>query len=115
MRRVDLNPDTEPEEVPRRQAPGERAVLLVTTLRARAVIPLPIGGALTVGRGQPSLAADGDTDGTQALLPDTLLSRQHLRISAVEGRHEIEDLSSRNGTFLDGQRLASPRRLSEGA
>jgi transcriptional regulator with PAS, ATPase and Fis domain len=68
-----------------------------------------------VGRGQPSLAADGDAAGTQALLPDTLLSRQHLRISAVEGRHEIEDLSSRNGTFLDGRRLASPRRLSEGA
>jgi transcriptional regulator with PAS, ATPase and Fis domain len=115
MRRVDLNPDTEPEERRPQKAPEARAVLLVTSLRTRAVIPLPAAGALTIGRGNPSLAADADAAGGQALLPDTLLSRQHLRISATEGRHEVEDLESRNGTFLDGRRLATPRRLSDGA
>src|SRR5438046_1652331 len=115
MRRADLNPDTEPEERPPREAPEERTILLVTSLRARAVIPLPAAGAVTFGRGQPALAADGDAAGARVLLPDSLLSREHLRISASEGRHEIEDLSSRNGTFLDGCRLTSPKRLAEGA
>jgi transcriptional regulator with PAS, ATPase and Fis domain len=115
MPRADLNPDTQPEERPPREAPDERAVLLISSLRTRAVIPLPATGAVTVGRGQPAQAADGEAAGAPVLLPDSLLSREHLRISATDGRHEIEDLSSRNGTFLDGRRLATPKRLSEGA
>jgi transcriptional regulator with PAS, ATPase and Fis domain len=115
MRRVEPNPDTEPEERPLPEAPDERAVLLVSSLRARAVIPLPAAGAVTIGRGQPAAAADGDGAGAPVRLPDSLLSREHLRISASEGRREIEDLSSRNGTFLDGHRLTGPKRLSEGA
>jgi serine phosphatase RsbU (regulator of sigma subunit)/pSer/pThr/pTyr-binding forkhead associated (FHA) protein len=47
-------------------------------------------------------------------LPDKSLSRRHLRI-VREGNHfTVEDLGSRNGSFVNGERLLNPRRLLEG-
>jgi transcriptional regulator with PAS, ATPase and Fis domain len=114
MRSAELNEDTEPEERPskERQKP---AVLLVASLGGRAVIPLPTeDAALTIGRGETAICEGGPTGGAVAL-PDGLLSRGHLRISRGPRGHQVEDLGSRNGTFLDGRRVAEAMRLSEGA
>jgi transcriptional regulator with PAS, ATPase and Fis domain len=108
--------DTEPEELPSRHA-GKRAVLLVASSDGlRIAAPLPADGAATIGR------APGDTPvttpaqpGPSTLLPDGLLSRQHLRIAHTERGYEAADLESRNGTLLDGRRLEQPTRLSEGS
>jgi DNA-binding NtrC family response regulator len=116
MPRAEINADTEPEERPSQEPPQKRTVLLTSSLRARAVIPLPDAGALTIGRGQTASGA-GECAPVEAavLLQDRLLSRQHLRISVGPRGHEIEDLASRNGTHVDGRRLGQPTRLSEGA
>ncbi|HEY6477739.1 MAG TPA: sigma 54-interacting transcriptional regulator [Polyangia bacterium] len=107
--------DTEPEERPARQA-GKRAVLLVASSDGlRIVAPLPVDGAATIGRAPgdaPVATADGPASST--LLPDGLLSRQHLRIAHTERGYEAADLESRNGTLLDGRRLQQPTRLSDG-
>ncbi len=42
---------------------------------------------------------------------DPWLSRAHARISWLTERHYLEDLDSRNGTYLNGSRLASRRPL----
>ncbi|MEZ6133974.1 MAG: FHA domain-containing protein [Pirellulaceae bacterium] len=42
------------------------------------------------------------------------VSRQHARLHAVNGRHELEDLKSRNGTFLNGQLIAARTMLEDG-
>jgi serine phosphatase RsbU (regulator of sigma subunit) len=59
---------------------------------------------LTIGR-----------DARQALvLADSEVSRAHARVSRIGRDVVVEDLGSTNGTFVDADRLASPRTLKEG-
>ena len=46
-----------------------------------------------------------NTDLWPELLEDSKLSRQHSRIGLAEGKPFIEDLGSRNGTFVNGERI----------
>ena len=39
---------------------------------------------------------------------------QHARLTPADGQWWIEDLGSRNGTFVDDERLTSPRELNVG-
>ena len=64
---------------------------------------LPVDGAV-IGRSQTAdlrLAEDG-------------VSRAHARIRTIERRMMLEDLGSRNGTFLNGQRIERPAALADG-
>ena len=47
-------------------------------------------------------------------LEDEYASSQHARLTPADGRWWIEDLGSRNGTFVDDERLTSPRELNVG-
>jgi len=42
------------------------------------------------------------------------VSRRHARIVAEDGRYTLEDLGSKNGTYLDERRLAGPASLADG-
>ena len=107
MPSVDKANDTEPEESPSGKSQQKHAVLLVSAFGERREIRLPLEGAVTIGRGA---AAAGPLH-----FEDRLLSREHFRIARTARGYEIEDLGSRNGTFLDGPRLERPTRLGEGA
>jgi transcriptional regulator with PAS, ATPase and Fis domain len=107
MPSLDNFKDTEPEESPSGSSPRRHAVLLVSAFGDRHEIRLPLEGAVTIGRGA---ATSGPL-----FFEDRLLSREHLRITRTARGYEIEDLGSRNGTFLDGPRLERPTRLSDGA
>jgi hypothetical protein len=39
------------------------------------------------------------------VIPDVRLSRQHFKITAHEERHLMNDLASRNGTWVNGRRI----------
>lgn len=45
------------------------------------------------------------------LLQDELISRRHVRITPVDDGAQVEDLDSRNGTFVDGDQIYSPAHL----
>ena len=62
--------------------------------------------ALIIGRG-----AECDV-----VVPDRQVSREHARVQRTESAIWIEDLDSKNGTHINGQRLApgDPRRLQDG-
>jgi CheY-like chemotaxis protein len=45
---------------------------------------------------------------------DPALSRRHCRLGWQDGRLIVEDLQSRNGTFVNGKKVAEPQPLSEG-
>ena len=56
----------------------------------------------------------GRDEGVDIALLDGRISRRHARISIDDDGCMLEDLDSRNGTFLNGERLTAPRRLREG-
>ncbi len=45
---------------------------------------------------------------------DATVSRHHARIVVESGRAQLEDLGSKNGTWLRGDRIAGPRLLADG-
>jgi len=69
----------------------------------RGVLPLMEGENL-IGRGE-EVAVRIDVDG---------VSRRHARIVAEGGRFTLEDLGSKNGTYLREQRLEGPAALEDG-
>lgn len=54
-----------------------------------------VGSALTIGRG----------DECEVVLVAPTVSRRHARLTSHEGRWFVEDLGSRNGTYLNGARV----------
>lgn len=60
--------------------------------------------AVTLGRAAPS----------DILLRDIEISRSHCRLHVENGERYVTDLKSTNGTFVDGQRIAAPVRLTDG-
>ena len=50
----------------------------------------------------------------QVRIDQTSVSRHHARISIRAGKATLEDLDSRNGTFLRGRRLEKPAEIRDG-
>ncbi len=62
-------------------------------------------GRLTIGR-EP---------GVELELDDDEISRRHAAITVGDdGTHTVEDLASRNGTYVDGKRITGPTKLTGG-
>ncbi len=81
------------------------ARLVVIEPKERRNTTYAIDGTLTIGR---------EPDNTVVLAHDTYLSGHHASISRTEGGVMVVDLGSRNGTFLNGMRLAEPRPVKTG-
>jgi DNA-binding winged helix-turn-helix (wHTH) protein len=56
----------------------------------------------------------GRDDEADVMLPDRQISRQHIRIYREGDQYYISDLESKNGTWVNGQRLEGTRELSDG-
>jgi FHA domain len=92
---------TKPARKERRHSP----VLHVLEPATRAGEVFPLDGELTVGRG----------GGCQVVLTeDTFVPQVHARVFSRDGRTYVEDLGSRNGTFVNGKRIDTPTRLRRG-
>jgi pSer/pThr/pTyr-binding forkhead associated (FHA) protein len=64
-----------------------------------------LGKEITVGR----------ASGCHISLPDdTFVSQLHARIFQQDGQPFVEDLGSRNGTYLNGQQLMRPTPMKQG-
>jgi DNA-binding winged helix-turn-helix (wHTH) protein len=59
---------------------------------------------ITVGRGEEC----------DVVLPERQVSRQHVRIYKDDDAYYVEDLESKNGTWVNGQQLKGTRRLYDG-
>ncbi|MGO8786420.1 MAG: SpoIIE family protein phosphatase [Terriglobia bacterium] len=58
-----------------------------------------------------TLGRQGDND---LVLLDTRVSRRHARITSDSEGYSLEDVGSRHGTFVNGERVTEPRRLKSG-
>jgi pSer/pThr/pTyr-binding forkhead associated (FHA) protein len=61
-----------------------------------------------IGRPNPHLATDLD------LTPDETVSRTHARVWLENGKLWIEDLASKWGTFVNGEKIEGSRELLAG-
>lgn len=67
--------------------------------------------AFTLESGENLLGRD---PAVRVRLDHPSVSRRHARISIAGTRVTIEDLNSRNGTFINGQRILSPTEIDHG-
>ncbi len=56
----------------------------------------------------------GRGDECDIVLPERQISRQHIRIFKQDDAYYIEDLESKNGTWVNGQQLKGTRHLYDG-
>ncbi|HEY7679984.1 MAG TPA: SpoIIE family protein phosphatase, partial [Terriglobia bacterium] len=77
---------------------------------ARLVLVEPSGTRREVPI-QPTPFTIGRQNGNELTLRDVRISRQHARIIASDGGFAIEDLNSRHGTFVNGQKISAPHLL----
>jgi DNA-binding winged helix-turn-helix (wHTH) protein len=85
----------------------------------RAEGPIPLPSCLLLWGGRQIVLLEGENvvgRGADAGVRVDLrrVSRRHARILVESGRAVLEDLGSKNGTFLRGQRVASPSVLQDG-
>jgi uncharacterized membrane protein YdfJ with MMPL/SSD domain/pSer/pThr/pTyr-binding forkhead associated (FHA) protein len=73
----------------------------------------PAAGS-SISIGSEPLVIGRTVDGDGQLGGDAELSREHARLSESGGRLLIEDLGSRNGTFVNGKQISGPTELSDG-
>ncbi|MBN1964002.1 MAG: FHA domain-containing protein [Anaerolineae bacterium] len=57
----------------------------------------------------------GRGDECNLILNDRAISRQHCRITAREAGYWVEDLNSKNGTWVNDDPVEAPRQLTDGA
>jgi transcriptional regulator with PAS, ATPase and Fis domain len=69
----------------------------------------PLPDALEIGRGSAPAGAG------QLVLDDPLVSGQHARLTRTPDGYQLCDLGSKNGTFVEAQRLTSATLLADGA
>lgn len=62
---------------------------------------------------EESLTIGREPDNT-IIVNDSMVSRHHARIDWASESYTIQDLDSRNGTFVNGRRVRRRRRLSDG-
>ncbi len=94
------------QPAPAMQTPSYRtASLVITSPPPPATLPLPDRPEMIVGRSDPQSNSYPDVDlGPYGGL-DLGVSRRHFRLSRTGDQFYIEDLSSVNGTVVNGQRI----------
>jgi DNA-binding winged helix-turn-helix (wHTH) protein len=80
--------------------------------------PQPVLYRLVLGRRRITLEPGENILGrhpdAEVRIDQTSVSRRHARISIRAGKATLEDLDSRNGTFLHGRRLEKPAAIHDG-
>jgi two-component system response regulator AtoC len=83
---------------------GRHYLLVFERDLSSRVVTLPENGSITIGR----------SDSATLQLRDVSVSRRHARITHVDGRGQVIDLGSQNGTVVNRERVTAPRPLVSG-
>jgi hypothetical protein len=100
----EASPATDEAPTDDESAPADGVTLRLETERgSRSTFQVTKSGA-TIGRGPESTIQ----------LADLSVSRKHARIAYKQGAYWLSDLGSMGGTWVDGTKLAAPRRVATG-
>ncbi|XYH99722.1 sigma 54-interacting transcriptional regulator [Sorangium sp. So ce1128] len=94
---------TRTDDAPRGAEAGG-SYLLVVQGSSSSILPLPRSGVVLLGRGPKA----------DVRLRNTAASREHAKVVLLDGRAQLVDLGSRNGTLLNGVRVDGARPLGSG-
>jgi pSer/pThr/pTyr-binding forkhead associated (FHA) protein len=101
----------------RRQLGVELTPCWLTITSSGRHMALPVTGELVLGRFDPNLGIPPDVDLGYEDGEAHTISRRHLKIVGANGRHTIEDMGSRHGVYLNGEKIGSspsrPLRLGD--
>jgi hypothetical protein len=84
---------------------GVPARLVVLEPKDKRGTAYAISGVIGIGR---------EPDNTIAIADDSYLSGHHAKVSAAGGQVIVDDLASRNGTYLNGSRITESRSVKVG-
>ena len=84
---------------------GTHARLVVLEPKERRGTTFALTNGLGIGR---------EPDNTIVILDDAYISGHHVKITVADGRVLIDDLASKNGTYLNGARLSRQEQLRSG-
>jgi hypothetical protein len=104
----DTDPTGRRQPKPTKGRGGVPARLVVLEPKVRAGTTFAIGTATT------GISIGRDADNIIVITDDAFISSHHARITPTGGIVVVEDLGSKNGTYLNGARLSSRRTLSIG-
>lgn len=79
-------------------------------VRVSGVALIADGHKFVLANGENVLGRDPEAE---VFLDDAAVSRRHARITVRGSRATLEDLGSKNGTFLDGKRVTAPTPLGD--
>ncbi len=103
--------DVTQDEAPRAARPARPAPCLIRILQAEMplepplIVPLAAQDAVWLSRARHPAKIEVENGEVRVLLPDPFLSAKHATLQRVYGRWLLEDAGSRNGTFVDGERV----------
>ena len=117
-----ITPNESTTFVPRHEASDDpvKVPLVLVVGDSRGNVPLgadrvsTFTGSLVVGRRE---ATQGEPGQSSLVLPDRMVSSQHMAITPApdDGVYELTDLSSTNGTIVDGEPVETTVRLRDGS
>jgi hypothetical protein len=99
-------PAAAPDAAPARGRPRKTWRLILVEPAAEAGAAFPVEDEVTLGRGGGC---------TVPLAFDTFVSQVHARAFDRDGTLWVEDLGSRNGTFVNGEQVHEAVRVGKGA
>ena len=104
----ELGSENQPSEtpVPAAERPLTPVEVVLIVSGTEIVLPLPLQERLTLGRADPERGHLPTVDLGPHRAYDMGISRQHAVLYQIGDQLYLEDLSSRNGTYVNGQRLA---------
>lgn len=84
---------------------GTPARLVVLEPKERRGTTFAVTNGLGIGR---------ETDNAIVILDDAYISGHHVKLTVADGRVLVDDLASKNGTYLNGARLSQQQALHVG-
>ena len=98
-------PDGRRQTRPAKGRRGTPARLVTLEPKQRRGTAFPLGATVTIGR---------EPDNTIVITDDAYISSHHATLSMADGHVVVDDLGSRNGTYLNGAKLTKRHTVHTG-